>query len=487
LNFAESASSVPSNQPKPEVLPLLFNSYPFLLIFLPGVLLGLWLFARTGFLRLSVAWTALASLVFYGFYEPRYLPLLLGSVLVNYFLGKRIIACRVATAKRTLTGVGIGLNLGVLFAYKYMGFFARTLADAGMPLPVPELLLPIGISFYTFTQISYLVDVYKEKPARYTFAEYLLFVSFFPHLVAGPILRHHLVIPQFQDSRFGRPSARVAYMGLSFFICGLFKKVMIADNLALVVSPLFSHASQLSMLQAWCAALTYTMQIYYDFSGYSEMAFGLALLLNVRIPINFNSPYRATSLIDFWRRWHISLSQFIRDYLYIPLGGSRVGQTRHFENLFVALTLCGLWHGANWTFLIWGMWHGAFLIINHLWRRAHIRLTPALGWLLTFCATVAGWVWFRAATVADGSHVLLAMLGLGGQPRDTATDLTALQFQHVWLAIAFLIPWTALAPNSRYLIIRRKPNAAIVALLAYLLLLGLLNVSNPTAFLYFKF
>jgi alginate O-acetyltransferase complex protein AlgI len=466
---------------------LLFNSYPFLLIFLPAVLLGLNLFARMGFLRLAVAWTALASLVFYGFYEPRYLPLLLGSVFVNYLLGKRIVACRASSAKRALTGGGIGLNLGVLFAYKYMGFFARTLADAGMPLHLPELLLPIGISFYTFTQISYLVDVYKGKPARYTFTEYLLFVSFFPHLVAGPILRHHLIIPQLQSPRFGRPSARVSYMGLGFFICGLFKKVLIADSIAPFVSPLFNNASHLSMLEAWCAALTYTMQIYYDFSGYSEMAFGLALLLNVRIPINFNSPYRAESLIDFWRRWHISLSQFIRDYLYIPLGGNRDGTRRHFINLFIAMSLCGIWHGANWTFLIWGMWHGAFLIVNHLWRLVRIHLPAALGWLFTFLITVAGWVWFRAATVADGSRVLRAMLGLGERPRDAVTYLSPLQFQHVLIALAFLIPWTALAPNSRYLIIRKKPSAAIVMLLAYLLILSLLNVSNPTAFLYFKF
>ncbi len=291
-----------------------------------------------------------------------------------------------------------------------------------MPLPFVNVVLPLGISFFTFQQIAYLVDVMRGARVERDIVSYTLFVSFFPHLIAGPLVHHAEMIPQFKRGRTSR-SAALAARGTAIFTAGLFKKVVIADNLAQFVSPVFAHLDAgggVSTSWAWLSTLAYTLQIYFDFSGYSDMAIGLALLFGIRLPVNFRSPYKAASIIDFWRRWHITLSRFLRDYLYIPLGGNRLGRKRRYINLLLTMLLGGLWHGAGWNFLIWGGLHGFYLSINHLWRKWHSMALKAsdsspvskvLSWMITFVAVVLAWLFFRAKTAAGAWAMLRALFG----------------------------------------------------------------------------
>jgi len=348
-----------------------------------------------------------------------------------------------------------------------------------------DIVLPIGISFFTFTQIAFLVDTFrKDRPHRYAFPDYLLFVTFFPHLIAGPILIHKFVIPQFESQRFGRPSAHVAYAGLVFLCGGLFKKVIIADTLAPYVNLLYSHATSLTTTEAWLAALLYTLQLYFDFSGYSEIAVGVALFMNVRIPINFNSPYRSASIIEFWRRWHLSLSRFLRDYLYIPLGGNRKGEARRNVNLVITMLLGGLWHGASWNFIVWGGLHGLMLAVNHQWRKLGIPLPRAAAWLITMVSVLAAWVIFRSATLADAGAILDAMTGrtnsFPSHPLGTGSSKLA-------LTGAALLAWCVLTPPMRWYAIRRRPSMVMAFVFAAMLVLSIINIAKPTEFLYFQF
>ena len=464
---------------------MLFNSYEFLFVFLPITLLGLYTLSAMGQPAWAVGWTALASLVFYSFWNIAFLWVLGASIALNYALGLALLAMHPPLARKALLTLGLATNLGLLTAYKYSGFAVSIVNDAtGASYPLPHMVLPIGISFFTFTQIAFLVDAHRRRVERYPFVKYVLFVAFFPHLVAGPILRHYAVIPQLESSRFGRPSARMAYAGLVFFCCGLFKKVLIADTLAPSVNALYAAAHALAMAEAWLAGLLYTLQLYFDFSGYSDMALGLALLLNVRIPLNFNSPYKSANAIEFWRRWHISLSSFLRDYLYIPLGGNRKGAARQLINIFITMLLCGLWHGAGWTFVAWGGYHGLLLIANHLWRRTGMRLPRVLGWAITFTAVLFGWVLFRAATLHDAVAIFASMAGLhaGNISSILGNDITGIA-----LLAFLLVGWCVLTPGTRYYAIRRRPSVAMAVWFAFLMVLGVINIFKPTEFLYFQF
>ena len=376
---------------------------------------------------------------------------------------------------------GVTANLLLLGYFKYTHFLLDTVnLLAGWHYSLATIILPVGISFYTFTQIAFLVDCQKGESHRYRFVDYLLFVTFFPHLVAGPILNHKSIMPQLQ-TRFGMPTAENTYRALIFFSAGLFKKVMIADNLAPMVHSLFDPSLTLSFAGSWLAALLYTLQLYYDFSGYSEMAVGLALLMNITIPFNFNSPYKATSIIDFWRRWHISLSSFLRDYLYIPLGGNRKGGMRRYGNLLLTMLLGGLWHGAGWNFVIWGLWHGTGLVINHLWRRMAKPLPGVVAWGLTFVFVMGGWVFFRADTLPCALHILSSMAGLnagGAMPVDIHSAIA-------WSII--LLVWTVFAPNTIEIAMQEKPRPKVAMLMAFLLAAAFLGLDSASDFLYFKF
>ena len=408
---------------------MVFSSYPFILAFLPAVLAAVLVLNR---LRapagMIVAALSLASLFFYGYWNWRFLWVLLVSVCVNYGLGRLIARSRHSSRHSwqasAVLAVGIAFNLAFLGYFKYANFFLDNIRPlfGGGPSHL-DIILPLGISFFTFQKIGYLVDIRQGRVGDHSFQHYLLFVTFFPQLIAGPITHHSDVIPQFVSGQAGQIRLDTFTLGLAMFVLGVAKKVLIADQVAGYANPVFNAAAAgvpMPFLEAWCGTLAYTFQIYFDFSGYSDMAIGLGLMLNVRLPINFNSPYKATSLIDFWRRWHITLSRFLRDYLYVPLGGNRLGERRRYINLLIVMLLGGLWHGAAWTFVVWGAMHGAGLAINHLWRTMRPGSSePGLlgtwtGRIATFVFVAIAWVMFRATDMATAINVLKGMIGANG-------------------------------------------------------------------------
>src|SRR6266853_2348450 len=347
---------------------MLFSSYTFLCQFLPATVLA-FAAARRHSPRAGIMVLAGASLFFYGAWRPVYLLLLIVSISVNFALGLRMedpLRCR------AIGMFGVAFNLAVLCYFKYTNFIFDSLNTlTGAPLPFVNIVLPLGISFFTFQQIAYLVDVMRGARVERDIVSYTLFVSFFPHLIAGPLVHHAEMIPEFKRARSGR-SAVLAARGLAIFVAGLFKKVVIADNLAQFVSPVFAHLDAgggITTSWAWLATLAYALQIYFDFSGYSDMAIGLALLFGIRLPVNFDSPYQASSISEFWIRWHITLTRFLREYVYFPLGGNRRGPWRQALNILITMFLSGLWHGAGWTYVIWGSLHGSYLVVAHQWRR----------------------------------------------------------------------------------------------------------------------
>lgn len=410
---------------------MLFSSYEFVFAFLPATILLFYVpFLRDRLYRRTVVLLA-ASLFFYGWWDIRFFPLLAGSILVNYAVGRWLdTASTLRTRRRTMLALGIVFNLLLLGFFKYCNFLIGTVNGATQAgIPLLRVILPLGISFFTFEQIAYIVDTYRNGKAERDLLRYALFVAFFPRLVAGPILRASEFLPQLpllrgQGSRISGDLA----LGITLFAIGLFKKTFIADGVAPYASPVFLSAAvgeRPDLLMSWAGALCYTFQLYFDFSGYSDMAIGAARCFGIRFPLNFWSPYKSTSIIEFWRRWHMTLSRFLRDYLYIPLGGNRRGVGRRYANLVVTMLLGGLWHGANWTFVVWGGLHGLYLMINHVWlelRRCSAvldrlhgwRVVRAGCWLLTFLAVVTGWVFFRAPDFQTAAAMLKGMAGLNG-------------------------------------------------------------------------
>src|ERR1700722_4381570 len=398
---------------------MLFNSYPFIFVFLPVVLFGYFITGRFG-ARTPVIWLALASLVFYSFSNWPFVALLLASIAFNYLVGWLLISRRLRAGSRfAVLTVGVSGDLIALCIFKYAGFLAANFNAVFWTSVAVNILLPVGISFYTFTQIAFLVDAYRGNVAHCALPHYALFVTYFPHLIAGPILHHRDMIPQFDSVESKRPNPRLILYGLIIFGIGLFKKTVLADGIQPVVALALNQASP-SFDQAWIGALAYTFQLYFDFSGYSDMAIGISLMFGIFLPLNFNSPYKATSIIDFWRRWHMTLSQFLRDYLYIPLGGNRHGRMLRYVNLMITMLLGGLWHGAAWTFVAWGALHGLYLCINHAWinygppiPERLARPAGVAGFLLTFLAVVVAWVFFRADSLASALSVLSDMADPG--------------------------------------------------------------------------
>lgn len=405
---------------------MLFNSYVFLLAFLPVALAGFYLIARRAGAQAAIIWLIAASLFFYGWWEPPYVVLLLGSVLFNWWIGQWLIGMARSPARSALLAFGIAGNLALLGYFKYSGFFAANLASfTGESFQFEHVVLPLAISFFTFQQIAYIADCHRGTATRSDLLRYLLFVTFFPQLIAGPICHHRYMMPQFRSRRIGRFDTLDLYVGLTIFTIGLFKKVILADGIAVYSDEIFFGAARgvaLTFAEAWTGALAYTFQIYFDFSGYSDMAIGLGRMFGFRLPLNFHSPYKATNIIDFWRRWHMTLSRFLRDYLYIPLGGNRKGRSWRYVNLVIVMLLGGLWHGANWTFVLWGAVHGVYLMINHAWRAGRRAIwshaNPQSAWargvgrLTTFFAVVVAWVLFRAEDFTSATLMLKGMAGL---------------------------------------------------------------------------
>ncbi len=502
---------------------MLFNSIEFIFCFLPIVALGYFTFGKCS-QDAAVIWLAATSLAFYGWWDPRYLLLLLGSVGFNYLVGQRIGSSRQAPYWLAL---GVTTNLGLLGYYKYANFLVDNLtALTGVEFALQHVILPLGISFFTFTQIAYLVDVRRREAQEYSFPKYLLFATFFPHLIAGPILHHKEIMPQFDDSRNFTPNAQHIAEGLTFFALGLAKKILLADNIAPYAGDVFEAArtGSVSFFEAWQGALSYTLQLYFDFSGYCDMAIGAALIFGIRMPVNFDSPYRATSIIDFWRRWHMTLSGFLRDYLYIPLGGNRSGPTLRYFNLMIVMVLGGLWHGAGWTFVAWGALHGGYLLINHIWRStlapgAPNPATRIAYWIATFLSVVFAWVFFRAENMASAMSMIHGMLGFNGFELELnhrgyfgtlagSLERLGITFVPATEIRLVAIPWIAgllamclLLPNTQQWIWRQRPlfqsgNIHLLtwrATLAWGLILGALatyaisKIGQPSEFLYFNF
>jgi D-alanyl-lipoteichoic acid acyltransferase DltB (MBOAT superfamily) len=407
---------------------LLFTSGEFLFLFLPITLLVFFATARFVGKGAAAAWLAIASLVFYGYWRVEHTLLLVASIAFNYGFGEWILRARQQRPPfaRMLLGLAIAANLAALAYFKYADFFLRTAADlAGADIPLLGVVLPLGISFFTFTQIAYLVDVWAGKVVERNPVHYALFVTYFPHLIAGPVLHHAEMMPQFRLADIYSPRLRCFTIGLAFLLMGLVKKVLVADSVAPVANMVFGHdpGATLATSTAWIGVVAYTLQIYFDFSGYSDMAVGLSLLIGVRLPYNFNSPYQAWNITEFWRRWHMTLSRFLRDYLYVPLGGNRHGRARRYVNLMLTMLLGGLWHGASWTFVFWGGLHGAYLVVNHfwLWLRERLGIGAATGiraWMgraagvaLTMLCVMVGWVYFRATELESANGIVASMFG----------------------------------------------------------------------------
>lgn len=500
--------------------------------------------------RFRVTWLLSCSLAFYAWWDPRFLALLIVSITINYMLGLLIetVRCGKRRADATLT-VAIVANLSVLAYYKYAFFLSESLGfDVSNSYMHENILLPLGISFFTFEQIGYLVDVRRGESAERVPVRYALFVAFFPRLVAGPILRAHELLPQLGDAlaRTKPPYQDVA-IGITLFFIGLFKKTFLADGIAPYASPVFDAAENgqdIDFIVAWIGALAYTFQLYFDFSAYSDMAIGCARCLGIRFPMNFFSPYKARSIIEFWHRWHMTLSRFLKDYLYIPLGGSRCGLIRRYTNLLLTMLLGGLWHGANWTFVVWGGLHGLYLIVNHGWRALCQRHGPLaslwsgrfgvlVGWSLTFLSVVVAWVFFRAPSLDGAFSILAGMAGMHGivlptvargliEPLGLPMEILGLRFGNVsgsfllggmtW--VAALLAVATLAPNP-YQILERwqptlrafeagrakpelrnsrldlkfqwRPSPAWAVFVAVLAVLGFVSISRGGEFLYWQF
>lgn len=402
---------------------MLFNSYVFLFVFLPITWMSFRFACAKKKTAVALVVLMLASLVFYSYWNPPFVFLILFSVLFNFTWG-RIIEKNLSYIlnKNPFLYIGVGVNLSLIAYFKYANFLMSNIAFViGWEWSVREIFLPLGISFFTFQQIAYLIDCSRGIAKEHTFTNYALFVTFFPQLIAGPIVRYEEIMPQFLKTRTFSLDYKNLAIGATLFALGFFKKLVIADTLSPWVAAAFDSNYQLTFIEAWGGVLSYTFQIYFDFSGYSDMALGLAKLFNIEIPINFNSPYKAISIIDFWRRWHITLSTFLRDYLYIPLGGNRKGAVRRYINLFATMALGGLWHGASWNFVIWGSLHGFFLILNHLFRQILLfvslplpRLFRPFGWLLTFISVVFAWVFFRALSFSRAIEILYGLIGANG-------------------------------------------------------------------------
>jgi D-alanyl-lipoteichoic acid acyltransferase DltB (MBOAT superfamily) len=492
---------------------MLFNSFVFIFAFLPVTLLG-YLVIGTCRRELAAAWLTVASLAFYAWWDPRYLPLLLASALVNFWFGRALAA---QPGNKLLISMGVSFNLLLLAYFKYFNFIINNVqALSGFQLEVHRIILPLGISFFTFTQIAFLLDAFRGEVREPKFIHYLLFVTYFPHLIAGPILHHKEMMPQFAKARRQWLEPENLVTGGVIFVIGLCKKAVLADGIAPYANAAFGAAARgvhFLFADAWSAALAYTFQLYFDFSGYCDMAIGASLMFGIALPLNFNSPYKSRSIVEFWRRWHMTLSRFLRDYLYFPLGGNRKGPARRYVNLFITMVLGGLWHGAGWTFAIWGALHGIFLCINHAFDVAAARtkivvpksVSSIAGWVATFTAVVVGWVFFRAGNISAALNILEGMANLTVTGPVFHPEPNARMFAWTWCTALLIL--TVVAPNTQelmrdYLTGITKPqqsgtlfggpfkfrvtNRWAIVVGAFLCA-SLVCLPQPTSFLYFNF
>ena len=433
-------------------------------------------------------WLLLCSLFFYAWWKPIYLVLLMASMLFNYFAGQRLNYVE-DPRRRKIFYIGcLMVNLSVLLYFKYANFFVDNLnylLPKGHELIIDPIILPLAISFFTFQKFAYITDSYKGETKGYNFLDFSLFVAFFPQLIAGPIVHHKQIVPQFESHSQKLFNTDNFVRGLYQFLMGLIKKIMIADTFAILANAGYAEAHHLSFLDSWITSLSYTIQLYFDFSGYSDMAIGAALMFNIKLPLNFDSPYKSTNIQDFWRRWHITLGNFLREYIYIPLGGNRKGEFKMLKNLVITFLIGGFWHGANWTFVAWGLLHGIALVIHRLWQKTGIKMSNALGITITFLFANFAWVFFRALTISDAFEVIKSMVGIKVAHYSGSHVFTDIYLLPMMLMGVLLLFWK----NPKELVAEFKPDYRHLAYMIVLGLLGLLFLNSITAsdFLYFDF
>ncbi|MFK2826358.1 MBOAT family protein [Bacillus sp. B190/17] len=481
---------------------MIFNSFEFIFLFLPIVLLGYFLLNHWNF-TLAKAWLLGGSLFFYGWWNPSYLPLIFASLIVNFLIGTALGKESFLSKRKLILTIGVVFNVSLLGYFKYYDFFVENINFLfHESIMLKNLLLPLAISFYTFQQIGYLVDSYRQETKGYSFLDYSLFVTFFPQLIAGPIVHHSQVMKQFRQQENRRLNPHNFALGLLIFSIGLFKKVAVADSFAIWANKGYAMADSLTFVDGWMTALAYTFQLYFDFSGYSDMAIGAGLLFNIRLPKNFLSPYKAVDIQDFWRRWHITLNIFLTQYIYIPLGGSRKGPARTYINILIIFFISGFWHGAGWTFIVWGMMHGAASVIARAWKKAGHALNKPIAWFITFNFVNVSWVFFRAPDFQTAIHVLKSMAGMNGfyLPKEVIESL------HIPLGSPVLFNFNLGSPFLEvllymiggFLIIlftknsiewrdEFKPKKTVALYAAILFLYSVMQLQQVTAFLYFNF
>ncbi|MDB5293504.1 MAG: acetyltransferase [Phycisphaerales bacterium] len=501
---------------------MLYNSFHFLFIFLPACLLIYFVAARI-WGRLASALLMVMSFVFYAwdsvliiadrlwewlhhaslatlspvFYvgdSLRNLRVIAVSIVFNFALGV-LLRWRSRTQRfaYAVLCVGVIANVAALAYFKYANFLLENFAAlTGHAARHLNIILPLGISFFTFTQIAFLVDAYRGRAKELGFSRYGLFVSFFPHLIAGPIVHHSELMPQFASKGAKRWNAANVNIGIAFLSLGLFKKIIIADSCAPWAARVFETVGSFPIEYAWRGAIAYTMQLYFDFSGYSDMAIGLAMMFNIRLPDNFDSPYKSVSIVDFWRRWHMTLSRFLRDYLYIPLGGNRKGESRRQVNLMLTMLIGGIWHGAGWTFAVWGLYHGVLLTVNHAWARTKIPLPSLLARLLTFVAVVVGWVVFRAKDLGVAGRLLRTMVACDWHHK-YALIVDPVERRWEWGVLIFLLLLVNFGPTTKQWVEARTltyRRAVLLAVMFFICLLWMHDAGlthKPQPFIYFNF
>ena len=492
---------------------MLFNSYEFIFAFLPITFFIYFYLNSKRLTHASKGFLVFASLFFYSWWNIAYLPLILISMLFNYTIGNSLAKSNDENKKglkktfsnKSILVFGIVCNVALLAYYKYADFFIENFNLAtSSNVNLLHLVLPLAISFFTFQQIAYLVDSYRGETKEYDFLNYALFVTFFPQLIAGPIVHHKEMMPQFASSWNMVKNYKNIALGLFIFSIGLFKKVVIADTFAVWATAGFDNAQTLNLIEAWATSLSYTFQLYFDFSGYTDMAIGIALMFNIKLPINFNSPYKALNIQDFWRRWHITLSRFLRDYIYIPLGGNKISSFRTYSNLLATFVIGGFWHGAGWTFVFWGFLHGIALIIHRVWSNLGFKMNTILAWFITFNFVNIAWVFFRAKEWDDAIKVLNGMIGLSGVilPISLLNKLTFLidygmEFGKVFISISEKnksVYWILMAiffilffRNSSEKLNKFKLNYQNLLIAFICFLLSILSLNKVSEFLYFNF
>lgn len=473
---------------------MLFNSFVFIFLFLPLTLAGYFLLNRFHKYEWAKGWLVVASLYFYAFFNPSYLPIILSSIVINYSIGSALVKNTgwFLAHRKILLVAGVLFNLGLLGYFKYTDFFIENInALFATSFLLKNILLPLGISFFTFQQTAFVVDCFNRKGRLPSFFDYCNFVTFFPQLIAGPIVLPEEMLPQFASEENRRVKYKNLVDGLFIFGLGLVKKVLIADSVAVFANAGFGlQVEHFTMAEAWLISISYTMQLYFDFSGYCDMAIGIGRMFNINLPLNFNAPYRAVNFQDFWRRWHMTLNRFLTQYVYIPLGGSRVKERQVFLNILLVFFISGIWHGAGWTFIIWGILHGVGVMICRRWKNTGGKMPSWLGMFVTFFFVNILWVLFRADTLHQAWVIIRSMfdnLNLTLTPVFTSHLPSILPNMTNMLILFGAIFLSVFGPTAYELMTEFRHYKIKSVMTVCCLIVGVLFLSRVVTFLYFNF